>query len=369
MKTFAELGVRADLIKGLDELGIVDPTEAQEAVIPLLLREAGDIVCQAQTGTGKTAAFGLPILHRIDPKDPTIQALILAPTRELAKQIAKQLYRYTKYSSKVFTEAVTGGDKIEKQIQALRRPTHIVVATPGRLIELLEAKALNLAKVHTVVLDEADEMLSMGFRQELDAILERTKQAEEKWLFSATIPAGIRRLIEKFLSPSARKLQIDKQHVVNRNIEHTFTQCSFEEKTELITRFIKAHKGERGVIFCRMRSGVIALAKELAEAGISVDTLHGELSQKERDKVMRAFRKERIQVLVSTDVAARGIDVEELAYVIHHQLPDQIEYYAHRSGRTARAGRSGLSIAFVAHNEVERLREIEKQLNISFKRV
>jgi len=369
MKTFKDLGVRPDLIKGLEGLGIIKPTEVQARAIPVLLGESHDLVCQAQTGTGKTAAFGVPILHRIDPKNPKVQALVLAPTRELAKQIGKQLFKFTKFSSKVFTEVVTGGDKIALQREALKRPTQIVVATPGRLIELLDERAIDLSEVATLVLDEADEMLSMGFRKELEAVLDHTREAKEKWLFSATIPAGIRRIITMFLSEDAERMQIDKKHQVNQNIEHQYTQCGYDEKIDKISLFIKAQKGDRGVVFCRTRAGTIEFAEQLVENGFSVDVLQGDLPQKERDKVMRSFRKKRIQILVSTDVSARGIDVEELAFVIHHQLPDQIEYYTHRSGRTARAGKSGISIAFLAHNEIKQMREIEQELNIKFRRI
>ncbi len=366
MKTFKQLGVSERLIQGISEKGILEPTEIQELAIPFLLQDGGDFVGQAQTGTGKTAAFGLPLLQRIDPQDKRIQALVIAPTRELAKQIAKQLFHYTKYTEKIFAEAIAGGEKIAGQVEALKRPTHIVVATPGRLIDLLKLRALDLSSVRTVVLDEADEMLSMGFKDELDAILDFTQGSRKTWLFSATMPKGIRLIIDKHLSPNARRVQVDRRQVVNRNIKHQFAICKIEEKPYEISRFIDGQKGDRGIVFCRSRAGVRNLAEALEEQGHRVAVLQGELSQKDRDKVMRSFKKGRTQILVSTDVAARGIDVEKLAFVVHHQLPDQIEYYTHRSGRTARAGRSGMSMAFITRGDLKRLREMESELSIRF---
>ncbi|EDY81444.1 DEAD/DEAH box helicase domain protein [Verrucomicrobiia bacterium DG1235] len=369
MKTFKELGVVADLIRGIEEKGILEPTEIQELAIPLLLKNEGDFVGQAQTGTGKTAAFGLPLLQRIDPTQKRVQALVLSPTRELAKQIAKQLFHYTKYTAKIFTEAVAGGEKIEGQIAALSRTTHIVVATPGRLIDLLKVKAVDLSTIDTLVLDEADEMLSMGFQDELNKILEFTRGAKRTWLFSATMPKGVTRMIERYLSPDAKHVTVDRKNPVNKNIEHWYTVCTIEEKPDEIARFIKAQKGRRGVVFCRSKAGVQNIANELTERGFEVATLQGDLSQKDRDKVMRGFRKERSEVLVSTDVSARGIDVEGLAYVVHHQLPDQIEYYTHRSGRTARAGRKGISMAFITRGDVKRIRELQTELHIKFREI
>lgn len=369
MKTFKQLGVSEDLIKGIEEKGIHEPTEIQEISIPHLLQHRGDFVGQAQTGTGKTAAYGLPLLQGIDPGDKRVQALILAPTRELAKQIAKQLFHYTKYSAKIFVEAVAGGEKIDPQVKALSRPTHVVVATPGRLIDLLKMKALDLSAIRTLILDEADEMLSMGFRDDLDTILDFTKGARDTWLFSATMPSGVKRIVETYLSPTAKRVQVDRKNPVNKNIEHWYAVCKIEEKPDEIARFIRAQGEERGVVFCRSRAGAQNLARELEERGLVVGVLQGELSQKDRDKVMRGFRKERCEVLVSTDVSARGIDVEGLGFVVHHQLPDQTEYYTHRSGRTARAGRSGISMAFITRGDLKRLKEMEQELSIRFREI
>ncbi len=364
--TFKELGIPAEMIRGLEELGIVTPTKVQSKVIPFLLKDGGDLIAQAQTGTGKTAAFGLPLLMKIDPKLKEIQGLVIAPTRELAKQIGKQLFRFTKYTEKMFVEVVSGGDNLDRQVLALRRPTHIVVATPGRLIDLIVRKALTLDSVRHLVLDEADEMLTMGFKVELSKILSLASNRRSTWLFSATFPEAIQQLIKGCMSPQAHSIQIDQSHVVNRDIEHRFALCKREHKTEFIADFLQRQKEKRGLIFCRTREGAITLCRELIALGLSVDVLQGDLMQKERDKVMRAFKKERIQFMVATDVAARGIDVAGLSFVIHHQLPDQIQYYTHRAGRTARAGNKGLSLALIEANEKRDIAVLEAKLRVTF---
>lgn len=369
MSTFQELGIRADLIQGLDELGIVTPTEVQEQAIPYLLENGGDLIAQAQTGTGKTAAFGLPLLTKIDPKSKEIQGLVIAPTRELAKQIGKQLFRFTKYSAKIFVEVVSGGDKMDRQIAALQRPTHIVVATPGRLVELINQKVLTLANVKHLVLDEADEMLSMGFKKELNQIIGCTRQRRSTWLFSATFPDAIQLLIKDCMSSTPRTLTIDRSHVVNRDIDHRFAVCPRDEKTEFIAGFLRSRGEDRGLIFCRTKAGAITLGKVLAKEGFPVDVLQGDLTQPERDKVMRSFKKGRFRVLIATDVAARGIDVDNLAFVIHHQPPEQLEYYTHRSGRTARAGKKGMSITLIEPRERAKIERIGRELGVNFSEV
>jgi ATP-dependent RNA helicase DeaD len=366
LKTFKELGVSPNLIKGLEELGIRNPTRIQEEAIPWLMEHNGDFIAQAQTGTGKTAAFGLPLLTKVNPQVNEIQALVIAPTRELAKQIAKQLFRFTKHTDKIFTEAVCGGEDMDRQAAALQRPTHIVVATPGRLLDLFKRKALTLAHVKHLVLDEADEMLSMGFKKELVKIFALTRSRSSTWLFSATIPDTIQALIKDYMSPKAHLLKIDKGHVVNRDIDHRFVTCSRDDKTDFISEFLKKQKDERGIIFCRTRAGAIVLAKQLTVRQFPVDVIHGDLTQKERDKVMRAFKNTKVQFLIATDVAARGIDVEGLSFVIHHQLPEQTEYYTHRSGRTARAGKKGISIAFIEPRERGKITGLENELGLTF---
>lgn len=366
--TFAELGIRADLMRGLEELGIVTPTEVQAKAIPFLLQKGSDLVAQAQTGTGKTAAFGLPLLMKVDPKNRHVQGLVVAPTRELAKQIGKQLFRFTKHvESKIFVEVVTGGDKIDRQEEALRRPTHIVVGTPGRIMDLIERRALNLEPVLDVVLDEADEMLSMGFKKDLLEILKLTTQRRSTWLFSATFPEAIHLLIKGCMEPNPHTITIDQGNVVNRDIDHRFVICKPEEKVPFITGFLKRQKEGRGLIFCRTKADANTLHQALVEEGMPVGVLQGDLMQKERDKVLRAFKKERVQFVVATDVAARGIDVAGLSFVIHHQLPDQLEYYTHRSGRTARAGNKGMSLALVHPKEKWKLPQLEKELNVTFR--
>ncbi len=369
MKNFKELGISSGFIKGLAELNIVEATDIQKKVIPILLGGTTDIVAQAQTGTGKTAAYGLPLLEQIDVNIKSIQGLILSPTRELAKQIAKQLFKFTKYSTKTFTEAVYGGEHIDRQISSLRRPTQIVVATPGRLIDLVKRKAINLNTVKTVILDEADEMLSMGFKKELDEILSFLPAVENKWLFSATIPHGIQEIISKHLAKDAQRIKVSQDHIVNKNISHQYVICDDSEKLYTLQLFLKSENENRGVIFCKTKAATKMLAKQLIAKNIATDAIHGDLQQKERDKVMRAFKNETLRILVATDVAARGIDVSGLSFVAHYQLPESDEYYTHRSGRTARAGKAGVSMCFVKTSEVKSLRNYERTLGIKFSQV
>lgn len=368
MSPFSKLGVPEELVRGLDALGITTPTAIQAGAIPFLIREGGDFVAQAQTGTGKTAAFGLPLLTKIDPADARVQALVLAPTRELAKQIGKALFQYTKFCArKIFVEVAGGGDKIGEQVARLRRPTHIVVATPGRLSDLLKLDAVRLDAVRHVVLDEADEMLSMGFRREVVEIVGLTAASRRStWLFSATFPERIQKLIKDSMKTEPRRIQLDKTQVMNRNIAHRYVICGREDKDDWIAEFLRAQGEERGMIFCRTRAGAIKLGEELATRGLTVGVLQGDLSQKDRDKVMRAFKKERAQFLIATDVAARGIDVEGLSFVIHRQLPEKRQYYTHRAGRTARAGKSGTSICLIEPNERRDIAELERELGLTF---
>jgi ATP-dependent RNA helicase DeaD len=369
LKTFKELGVSQDLIKGLHDLNIVTPTEIQAEVIPLLLNDNTDLVGQAQTGTGKTAAYGLPLLHRIDPGRKVVQALVLCPTRELGQQVAKQLFKFTKYTEKIFTESVYGGAQIDKQIKALRRPTHIVVATPGRLIDLVKRKAVDLYNVKTVVLDEADEMLSMGFKKELDEILGSLTNVENKWLFSATMPQGIKQIVNNHLSPNAHRIEMSGRNVVNKNIAHQYLICEEQDKFHVLMQFLKAGQQNRGLVFCKTKVAVQALARQLSAQKVAAGAIHGDLLQKERDKVMRAFKKGTLSVLVATDLAARGLDIAALAFVVHYQLPDKEEYYTHRSGRTARAGKEGTSLCLVTTSELKQLRYFEKALGIAFSQI
>ena len=367
--TFSELGISKDFGKGLKELGIITPTKIQEQAIPVLLKENTDFIGKAPTGTGKTAAFGLPLLASIDAQKPVVQGIVLAPTRELGQQIAKQLFRFTKYSEKIFTEAVYGGEKIDRQLERLKRPTHVIVATPGRLIDLMERRAVDLSKVHTVILDEADEMLSMGFKKDLITILSKAINRQKTWLFSATMPPSLFQIIDDYLKKDAVRMTVDKSDTVNKNIEHQFVVGDDLHKLDTLIHFLKTMKAQRGIIFTRTKGTARKLSKQLTAKNYNAGLLEGDMTQKERDKVMRAFKNKSIQWLVATDVAARGIDVDNLAFVAHFQLPDQIEYYVHRSGRTARAGNKGLSLVFVNSKEVKVIRAIERELGIRFHQI
>jgi ATP-dependent RNA helicase DeaD len=369
LKNFEELGVKNAFVLGLNELNIIQPTQIQREVIPLLLNKNIDLVGQAQTGTGKTAAYGIPLLQKINHLKPVVQGLILCPTRELGQQIAKQLFKFTKYSEKIFTVAVFGGEHITIQMANLKRPTQIIVATPGRLIDLVKREAVDLKHVRTLILDEADEMLSMGFKKELDEILESLTKVENTWLFSATIPYGIQQIVKNHMSPNAHHIVIEGRNVVNKDIDHQYLICSEEEKLSKLIQLTKSEEGIRGVVFCRTKTNAQKLAKQLVAKNITADAIHGDLLQKERDKVMRAFKKESFQLLVATDLAARGLDMEGLAFVVHYQLPESEEYYTHRSGRTARAGKKGISLCLVSTEEVRKLKVYEKSLNISFSQV
>lgn len=369
METFKQIGVSENLIKALAEMKITKPTEIQAKAIPFLLKNTSDFIGQAQTGTGKTVAFGIPLLQRIRPNEKHIQALILSPTRELCQQIAKQIFKMTKYTDKVFSEAVYGGEKIDIQIRNLQRPTQILVATPGRLTDLLAREAVDLTHVKTVILDEADEMLSMGFKDDLDKILNKVHKNSNTWLFSATLPDDLRWLIMKYMSPDTQTIQVSKTEVVNGLIEHQFFICELNQKFDYLVQFLQSQGAARGIVFCRTKADVEVVTRKLIGKHVAAEAIHGDLEQRDREKVMRAFKNKKVQILVATDIAARGIDIEALAYVAHYQLPDQMEYYTHRSGRTARAGKRGISIAFVTRDDLKMIKEIEKKLNIKFTKI
>lgn len=331
MATFKQLGVDSNYIKSFKDLGITQPTEIQEKTLPILLNENTDFIGQAQTGTGKTLAFGVPLLAKINPDRKVVQALVLSPTRELGQQIAKQFFKFTKYTDKIFTECVYGGERIELQIPRLKRPTHVIVATPGRLLELMQKGIISLENVKTVVLDEADEMLSMGFQKDLEKILSTIPNAQNKWLFSATMPHGIVEIARKYLSPIAKGVHLNKKKIVNEKIQHQYIQVLDEEKLDVLLDFLDSQKKNRGVIFCRTKKASDKLSKQLIARNHQTAVINGDLTQKERDKVMRAFQNESLKYIVATDLAARGIDVQNLAFVVHYELPDKDEYYTHRS--------------------------------------
>jgi len=369
--TFKELGIHNNYIKSLKELGIKTPTDIQEQAIPVLINSKIDFVGLAQTGTGKTAAYGLPALHKVNPNKKEVQGLIIAPTRELVQQIKKQLFKFTKYNdTKIFVEGVFGGEKIDIQISNLKRPTHIIVATPGRLVDLLDKNIIDLSHINTLILDEADEMLSMGFKKDLNTILDATTQsARNTWLFSATMPIELKKIVSRYISKDAARVEINRESIVNANISHHFVKSSIVDKAHTVMRLLEDREEERGIIFCRTKAGTQALKQQLQKENFNVDALEGDMTQKERDKVMRAFKNTNLQILISTDVSARGIDVNNLAFIIHHQLPEHIEYYTHRSGRTARAGKKGQSIALILPSELQKVANIEKTLGIKMKEI
>jgi len=364
--TFADLGINDNIIQALDGNNINTPTEIQLQAIPHILSHTSDLVAVAQTGTGKTAAFSIPILQSIDPKFRDIQALVLVPTRELGQQVAREFFLFSKYLSRVFAEAVYGGAPIDDQIQKLKRPTHVVVATPGRLIDLLERKALNLDHLKYLVLDEADEMMNMGFKDGIDTIMESCNKNITKMLFTATMPADVKHIISKYLRPGFAEIHINAEEFINRNIEHSYLVYKQGEKLEYLKAFLSGHADERGIAFCRTKLDAKRLAKQLAGFTVSADALHGNLNQEMRDKVMRAFKRGSINLLVATDIAARGIDVKDLDYIVHYSLPEKTEQYTHRSGRTARAGKSGISVCLAKQDQMEDIHTLQSELNILF---
>lgn len=365
MNSFEQLGLSASTLKALGELGFTKPSPIQDQAIPQLLQNAPDFIGLAQTGTGKTAAFGIPLIERIDPDDKSVQALILAPTRELGQQIAEQLALFSKYADHINVLPVYGGAAISQQIKALRKPQQIIIATPGRLIDLMERKALKLDQLQILVLDEADEMLNMGFKDELDRILSYTPQDKMTWLFSATMPPAIKKIVNTYMHEPI-EVQVSTRNEVNRDIDHQYIVTRPGDKGEALLRFLDLYPDMRGLVFCRTKRDTQALAEELLQKNYRADALHGDLSQAQRDRVMKRFKEHQLQVLVATDVAARGIDVNDLTHVMHFNLPDDGAYYTHRSGRTARAGKKGISMAFISSREHGRLRGLEKALGINF---
>jgi len=365
LTTFKDLGLSNKILKVLTELGFEKPTEIQQGAIPKLLSADKDLIGLAQTGTGKTAAFGLPLLELVDPSLNYTQGLILAPTRELGKQIAEQLTIFSAYMDKVSVLPVYGGANIGHQIKDLRRTQHIIIATPGRLIDLIKRKAVRLENLKYLVLDEADEMLNMGFKEDLDTILSYTPSEKNTWLFSATMPHQIKKIVNTYMN-NPIEIRSKKKNEVNANIEHFFAVVRQRDKKEALTRFLDVDANMRGVVFCRTRRETQELAEALLKKNYKADALHGDLSQHHRDRVMKRFKTHELQVLIATDVAARGIDVDDLTHVFHYSLPDDMSYYTHRSGRTARAGKKGVSIAFINNREVYKIRKLERDLRISF---
>jgi ATP-dependent RNA helicase DeaD len=368
MMTFEGLGIDAKLVQATIELGFVNPTPIQEKAIPILLSGTTDFVGLAQTGTGKTAAFGLPLLHLIDSKEKYPQALIVCPTRELCMQIVKELDLFKKHIAGMHIVAVYGGTSISMQIRDLKRGVQIVVATPGRLIDLIERKAIDLARIKYIVLDEADEMLNMGFRDDIEFILKNTPVKESTWLFSATMPPEVKQVSKRYMKNPV-EITVGKMNTANVNIDHQYYVTQAQHRYETLKRIIDFNPGIYGIIFTRTKLDAQDLAEKLTREGYDIDALHGDLTQQQRDKVMGQFRDKTLQLLIATDVAARGIDVQGITHVINFELPDDMEVYTHRSGRTGRAGLSGISISIVHAREAFKLRSIEKLIQAPINRM
>ena len=364
-KQFSELGISNPIVRALTELKIVEPTEIQQKVIPQLLANTTDIVGLAKTGTGKTAAFGLPILQLIQTEKTAIQAVILVPTRELGQQIHINLEQFSKNIDGISIAAICGGIPIKPQIERLKTPTHIVVATPGRLIDLIQRKAINLKETQFLILDEADEMVSI-LKESLDEIVAELPKKHRTYLFSATLPGTIKQLIQNYLSKNVVEISANMETIGNQGIDHQYIVVDPIEKLDVLMHFLNSREGERGIIFCKTKAAVNKLAKNLAINKFSSGAIHGCLSQGIRDRIIGQFREGHISILFATDLAARGIDVADVAFVVNYHLPDVYEAYVHRSGRTARAGAKGLSLTVLQAEEVIAIADFEKELGIQF---
>ncbi len=365
--TFQEIGLNSDLLKAVTELGFVNPTPIQQQTIPLLSKQQTDLVALAQTGTGKTAGFGLPLLNLIQTNDRSVQALILAPTRELCVQITNDIKNYSKYMSGFGVTAIYGGARIDNQIKDIKRGVQVVVATPGRLIDMIERRAINLNTVKVVVLDEADEMLNMGFKEDLDTILSETPDNKNTWLFSATMPKEVERIARNYMTKPV-ELTTGKKNEGADNLEHIYYLVQGRDRYLALKRIADYYPDIFGIIFCRTKAETQEVADGLIKDGYSADALHGDLSQSQRDFVMKRFRSRTLQMLVATDVAARGIDVNDVTHVINYNLPEDVENYTHRTGRTARAGKSGIAVAIITPKDQGKIKDIERIIKKQFTR-
>ena len=368
MALFEELGLQENLLKAVGELGFTQPTPIQEKAIPVLLSGTKDLIGLAQTGTGKTAAFGLPLLQLIEAEKKYPQALIICPTRELCLQIVNEIELFKKHLRGVHVVAVYGGSSITMQIRDIRRGVHIVVATPGRLIDLIERKAINLEEIKYVVLDEADEMLNMGFQDDIEFILQNTPRRDSTWLFSATMPPEIRNVSKKYMKEPF-EITVGKKNTANKNVDHQFYVTPAQHRYETLKRLIDFNPGIYGIIFTRTKADAQEISEKLTREGHDIDALHGDLSQQQRNKVMDEFRDKTLQLLIATDVAARGIDVQGITHVINYELPDDVEVYTHRSGRTGRAGKTGVCMSIVHSRETGKIRQIERMVQVPFHKV
>ncbi len=364
-KQFSDLGINEQLSQSLVDLNISVPTDIQRKTIPILLNQKEDVVALAKTGTGKTAAFGLPLIQLIDPENTEVQALILAPTRELGQQIYTNLMSFTSHSPSISIASVCGGIPIKPQIERLKKTAHIVVATPGRLIDLVQRKAVIIQNLKYLVLDEADEMVS-ALKKDLDIIVKEIPKSRRTLLFTATMPGVVKQLVQNYMSKHVVHLEADMAKLGHQGIDHKYVVVEPIEKLEVLLHFLNTKEGERGIIFCRTKAAVNKLAKKLAINKFSSGAIHGSLSQGIRDRIMGQFREGFIDILVATDLAARGIDVKEISYVVNYHLPDTFEAYVHRSGRTARAGAKGLSLTILQKEEVKDIADFEKELGLVF---
>lgn len=366
MSTFESLGLKPEILKALASLEFTTPTPIQSQAIPLIIDGTTDLVGLAQTGTGKTAAFGLPVLHQVDFSQKNTQALVICPTRELCNQITKDLQAFSKYINNANIVAVYGGASIEQQARSVRKGAQVVVATPGRLMDLMERKLVDISSVKFVVLDEADEMLNMGFQEDIDHILSFTPENKHVWLFSATMPKEVARIAKKYLH-QPEEITVGTQNASAENIDHIYYTVKERDRYLALKRIIDFNPDIFGIIFCRTRHETQMVAENLMKDGYNCEPLHGDLSQGQRDSVMKKFKEKTLQLLCATDVAARGIDVNNVTHVINYNLPDDIENYTHRSGRTARAGKSGQSIVLISSREVGRIRDVERQIKTKFR--
>lgn len=353
------------MVRATDALGFTEPTPIQEKAIPVLLSGTKDLIGLAQTGTGKTAAFGLPLLQLTDVEKKHPQALVVCPTRELCIQIVNEMELFKKFLPGMHVVAVYGGASIGQQIRDIKRGVQIVVATPGRLIDLIERKAINLEQIRYVVLDEADEMLNMGFQEDIEFILQNTPKREATWLFSATMPSEIRRVSKKYMQ-QPHEVTVGKMNTANQNTDHQYYVTSAQHRYEALKRLIDFNPGIYGIIFTRTKIDAQNIAEKLTREGYDIDALHGDLTQQQRDKVMGEFRERTLQLLIATDVAARGIDVKDITHVINYELPDDVEVYTHRSGRTGRAGNTGICMSIVHAREIGKLKQIERMVQVPF---
>lgn len=365
MNLFEQLGLDEPILKAISDMGFETPSEIQQKAIPTLLANGADMVALAQTGTGKTAAFGFPLLQLIDTDSRVTQGLILSPTRELCLQIASELRNYAKYLPKVNVVAVYGGASIEEQARSLKKGAQIIVATPGRMQDMIRRNFVDISHINYCVLDEADEMLNMGFYEDITAILSHTPQEKSTWLFSATMPNEVAKIARKFMRKPI-EITVGTRNQATNTVQHEYYIVSGRHRYQALKRLADANPDIFSVVFCRTKRDTQAVAEKLIEDGYNAAALHGDLSQNQRDLVMKSFRARQIQMLVATDVAARGIDVDDITHVIHYQLPDEIETYNHRSGRTGRAGKSGISMVILAKSEVKKIKTIEKMIGQPF---